>query len=137
MSSPPAGTPLYDKLNPGMQGTVDAWVERLQPLPWRRRSDLLVEASLPWREEFEPDQARQLTRGFITAVLERLGEPEVRNAHQAVAHLLSLHPEHHEQARAWLAEHGEVREVVEKELAGWDLQEREKSQPHDPDETLH
>lgn len=135
MSSSLEGTPLYDQLNPAMQGTVDAWVERLQPLPWRRRSDLLVEASLPWQEEFEPAQARQLTRGFTTAVLERLGEPEVRDAHQAVAHLLSLHPEHHEQARAWLAEHEEVREVVERELAGWGLQEQEPTR--DPDETLH
>lgn len=113
-------TPLYDKLNPQMQETVDTWVERLQALPWRRRSDLLAEAAQPWREELEPAQARQVSRGFITAVLERLAEPEITGAHQAVAHLLSLHPEHHERALAWLAEHEEVREVVAEELAGWE-----------------
>lgn len=114
-----ATTPLYDKLNPDMQQTVDTWVERLQALPWARRSDLLAEAALPWREEFEPAQARQLTRGFITAVLERLEEPVIDNPHQAVAHLLSLHGEDHEKALAWLAQHREVREIVARELAGW------------------
>jgi|GEM_PF-1200848 len=114
-----ATTPLYDKLNPEMQRTVDTWVERLQALPWARRSDLLAEAALPWREEFEPAQARQLTRGFITAVLERLEEPVIDNPHQAVAHLLSLHGEYHERALAWLAQNREVREVVARELADW------------------
>lgn len=123
-------TPLYDKLNPDMQQTVDTWVERLQPLPWRRRADLLAEAARPWREEFEPEQARQLTRGFITAVLERLAEPQIREPHQAVMHLLSLHPEHHARARGWLAENEEVRDVVEKAVSGWGGGPELESGPH-------
>lgn len=125
-----ATTKLYDKLNPDMQQTVDTWVERLQALPWPRRSDLLAEAALPWREEFDPEQARQLTRGFLTAVLERLDEPSIQGPHQAVAHLLSLHSEHREKAFAWLAEHEEVREVVAQELASWDEDPGAVTGPH-------
>lgn len=115
-----ATTPLYDKLNPEMQATVDSWVERLEPLAWSRRADLLAQAAQPYREEFPDEQARHLTRGFITAVLEKLDEDTITNPLQAVMHLLSLHPHHNAQAQGWLAEHEEMRQVVEEGLGQWE-----------------
>lgn len=107
---------LYEKLNAGMKKTVDAWVGRLQVLDWRRRADLLTDAALPFGEGLPPDKARTATRGFITAVLERLGEEEVTDPRQALLYLASLDPEHREQAERYLDEHPEIRAEVDEEL---------------------
>lgn len=109
---------LYEKLNPEMQEMVDNYAERLRDMPWQRRSDALIQAAGPFGEQFAPDQARLAGKGFITAVLERLPEDEVTDAHQAVLFRISLNPEHRGAAEAFLARHPEMRELVERELAG-------------------
>lgn len=103
---------LYDKLDSPMQEMVDAWVERLRDLPWVRRSDLLAEAARPFGEEFSGSQARTATRGFITAVLERLGEDRVTDPYQASMYQLSLHAPHREAAGTFLAQHPELAQLV-------------------------
>ena len=99
---------LYEKLNADMKKTVDAWVGRLAVLDWRRRSDLLADASLPLGEGLPPEKASMVARGFVTAVLERLGEDEVTDPFQAVLYLASLNPEHRAQAERYLDEHPEI-----------------------------
>jgi hypothetical protein len=79
---------LYEKLNPDMQRPVDEFAERLRPLPWARKSDLLVEASRPFAEHSEGDAARLVSRDFLTAVVERLGPRQVHDFYQA----FPLHP---------------------------------------------
>jgi hypothetical protein len=109
---------LYEKLNPEMRHTVDLFAERLSALPWARRSDALAEAAGPFTERFTAQEARLASQGFLTAVLERLAPPAVSDPHQAVLHLLSLNPAHRRMARRWLAEHPDVRVLVDRELAG-------------------
>jgi hypothetical protein len=116
---------LYEKLESAMREMVDAWVERLGPMSWQRRGDLLVEAARPFGERFDdPDQARLASTGFITAVLERLpGSEAVSDPHQACLFRLSLHPAHRTEAERYLADNPELRELVERELG---------TEPEDP-----
>lgn len=107
---------LYEKLNGEMRKMVDRYARRLRPMAWNRRSDLLVQASLPFGEEMAPDKASLASRGFITAVLERWGSPEVDDPRQALLYLTSLNPDHQDMARRYLDEHPEMREAVEREL---------------------
>jgi hypothetical protein len=94
---------LYEKLNPEMRSTVDAFASCIRSLPWEERSGLLAEAARPFEDRFEAEAARLALQGFLTAVLERLGPGEVTDPHQA--HLLSksLNPEHRARAEAYLA----------------------------------
>jgi len=107
---------LYEKLNTDMQELVDAYAERLRPLSWPRRSDALGQAALPLGDQFSAEQARLVGKGFVTAVLERLPEDEVTDAHQAVLFSLSLNPFHRASADAFLAAHPEVHELVQRAL---------------------
>jgi hypothetical protein len=107
---------LYEKLNGEMRKTVDQYARKLRPLDWNRRSDLLVQASLPFGEELAPDKASLASRGFVTAVLERWGAPEVDDPRQALLYLTSLNPDHQALAKHYLDAHPEMREVVEREL---------------------
>lgn len=108
---------LYEKLEAPMRETVDAWIDRLAPLGWQRRSDLLIEAALPFGEQFPDEQARQATRGFITAVLERLpGGATVTDPHQACLYQLSLDAHHRYQAERYLDSHPELAAMIEREL---------------------
>ena len=110
---------LYEKLDPTMRQTVDEFAARLADLSWARRSDALAAVALPFAEQFEGPQATLAGKGFLTAVLERLGDHEaVTDPTQAVLLSLSLNPHHRQMADEWLALHPEVREVVEAELAG-------------------
>ena len=95
---------LYEKLNPEMKDTVDAYVGRLRPLAWGRRSDLLAEAALPFGDDLPPDKAKVAARGFLTAVLERLGDGEVTDPVQALLYQASLNPEHQALAERWFEE---------------------------------
>ena len=104
---------LYEKLNADMQRTVDEFAERIRPLPWARRSDLLVEASRPFADQFEGAAARLASKGFLTAVIERLEPQQVTDPHQACLFTLSLNPEHRAMADRYLADHPEVRELLE------------------------
>jgi hypothetical protein len=110
---------LYEKLNGEMRKMVDQYAQRLRPLNWNRRSDLLIEASLPFGEELAPDKASLASRGFVTAVLERWGSPEVDDPRQALLYLTSLNPDHQVLAKHYLDEHPEMREVVERELGAF------------------
>lgn len=109
---------LYERLNAEMQKTVDAYVGRLKVLDWRRRSDLLAESALPFGQDLPPDQAKTAARGFITAVIERLGAPEVNDARQALLYMASLDPTHRTMADAWLDANPEIQEAVERGLRG-------------------
>lgn len=104
---------LYEKLDPPMREMVDTWAERLRDVPWARRSDLLAEAARPFGERFTGEQARTASRGFVTAVLERLGEDEVTDPYQASMYHLSLHPAHRAAALDYLEKHPEMKEAVE------------------------
>lgn len=110
---------LYEKLNRDMQEMVDVWVAKLRGLSWRRRSDLLSDAALTFTEQFEPDDARQVSKGFITAVIERSGSGEVLDPHQACLFLLSLDPSHNALAERYLEEHPELRPAIEQNVEGW------------------
>ena len=109
---------LYEKLNAEMKRTVDAWVGRLQVLDWSRRSDLLTESALSFAEDLPPDQAKVAARGFVTAVLERLGTEgdEVTDTRQALLYLASLDPGHRALAKTYLDANPEIRAEVEKGL---------------------
>jgi hypothetical protein len=110
---------LYEKLDPAMQQTVDEFAARLADLSWPRRSDALAAVALPFAEQFEGPQATLAGKGFLTAVLERLGDDDaVTEPTQAVLLSLSLNPHHRQMADEWLALHPEVRAVVDAELAG-------------------
>jgi hypothetical protein len=108
---------LYEKLNAEMQATVNAFAGRLKVLDWKRRSDLLADSSLSFGQDLPPDKAKTAARGFVTAVIERLGAPEVADAYQALLYLASLDPDHRAQAERWLAEHPELQATVEEGLA--------------------
>ncbi len=109
---------LYEKLNPDMQRTVDEFTERIRPLPWARRSDLLVEASQPFADQFEGDAARLASKGFLTAVIERLAPEQVDDPRQACLFTLSLNAEHRAMADRYLATHPELHELLERDRAG-------------------
>jgi len=109
---------LYEKLNPEMQETVDAFAARLADLSWERRSDALARVAQPFSERFDGDEARLAGKGFLTAVLERLDAEEVADFHQAVLHMLSLNPEHRAGAERWLEQNPELAEAVRNELQG-------------------
>jgi hypothetical protein len=111
---------LYEKLNPDMQRTVDAYAGRLRVLDWGRRGDLLAESALPFGQDLPPDKATVAARGFITAVLERLGAPEISDPRQALLYLASLDPEHREKAEIWLASHPDMQAAVDDGLEGLD-----------------
>lgn len=94
---------LYERLNPEMRSTVDEFVGRLQALSWEGRTCLLTEASTSFEEEFEGNEAAIASRGFVTAVLERLDDAdEVDDPHQAYLLSLSLLPEHRCRVEAYL-----------------------------------
>jgi hypothetical protein len=112
---------LYDKLNAEMKATVDAWVGRLKVLDWGRRSDLLTESALSFAQDLPPDKAKIAARGFITAVLERLGAEadevtEVTDTRQALLYLASLDLGHQALAQEYLDANPEIRAEVEKGL---------------------
>jgi hypothetical protein len=109
---------LYDKLNREMQQTVDAFVGRLKVLDWSRRADLLADSALPFGHDLPPDKAKVAARGFVTAVLERLGAPDVTDPRQALLYLASLDPDHRARAEAWLDAHPEMRQAVDEGLSG-------------------
>lgn len=116
---------LYDKLNAEMKATVDAWVGRLKVLDWARRSDLLTESALSFAQDLPPDKAKIAARGFITAVLERLGAEddeatEVTDTRQALLYLASLDPGHQALAQEYLDANPEIRAEVEKGLGDED-----------------
>lgn len=109
---------LYEKLNPDMQETVDAFAARLADLSWERRSDALARVAQPFTERFDGDEARLAGKGFLTAVLERLETGDVEDFHQAILLLLSLNPEHRARAEGWLDRNPQLAEAVKKELEG-------------------
>jgi hypothetical protein len=119
---------LYDKLNAEMKATVDAWVGRLKVLDWSRRSDLLTESALSFAQDLPPDKAKIAARGFITAVLERLGAGadgdeeagEVTDTRQALLYLASLDLGHQALAQEYLDANPEIRAEVEKGLGDED-----------------
>ena len=96
---------LYDKLNCEMRKTVDAYVTRLGPMAWNHRSDLLAGAALPFAEELEPELASLAAQGFLTAVLERWGDPMVVDPGQARLYMSSLNPTHRAMAAEYLHTH--------------------------------
>jgi len=104
---------IYEKLNPEMQSTVDAYVGRIGPLDWRRRGTLLAEAGATLGAELGPEKSGLAARGFVTAVLERLGPPEVTNPFQAALYLASLDEDHRAQGERFLQENPQYREVVD------------------------
>lgn len=104
---------LYEKLNPDMQQTVDEFTERIRSMPWARRSDLLIEASRPFADQFEGEAARLASKGFLTAVIERLALTEIDDPRQALLFTLSLNAEHRALAEQYLEAHPEVRELLE------------------------
>lgn len=108
---------LYEKLAPAMQQTVDEFATRLADVPWAQRSDALAAAALPFAEQFEGPQATLAGKGFLTAVLERLGDHVVTDPTQAVLLSLSLNPLHRQLADTWLAAHPEVAALIASALA--------------------
>lgn len=112
---------LYDKLNSQMRRTVDEYAARLGPLAWNRRSDLLADAARPFVEDLAPEQARLAAKGFMTAVLERWGDPIVVDPRQARLYMLSLNPTHRAMAAEYLHAHPHMRALVEGELRGEEL----------------
>ena len=107
---------LYEKLNQEMQNTVDSYVGRLGPLDWRRRGHLLAEAGTTLGESLAPEKSSLAARGFVTAVIERLGAPEVADPYQAALYLASLDAGHREQAKRYLAENPPFDEAFSEDL---------------------
>ncbi|MEA2694770.1 MAG: hypothetical protein QOJ16_4157 [Acidobacteriota bacterium] len=104
---------LYEKLNPVMQEMVDLYVQRLSPLSWKRRVDMLGEAIPAFAGELTADQAKTAARGFITAVLERLEVSDVDDPFQASLYLVSLSLDHQEAAAGFLGAHPEYEDAVQ------------------------
>lgn len=104
---------LYERLNTEMKKAVDSYANRLKIVDWGRRSEMLTGAALPFWEDFPPEKAQIAARGFVTAVLERLGEASVTDARQALLYLSSLNPHHRAEAELYLEEHPEVRAAVD------------------------
>ena len=107
---------LNPKLNDEMKTMVDRYAERLRVYDWGRRGDLLSGTALPFGEDLPPEQAQKAAVGFVTAVLEKLGEDEVTDLRQARLYLLSLNPGHRELAEQYLEANPEAREVIEREM---------------------
>ena len=59
---------LYEKLNPDMRQTIDDWAQRLAPLDWGRRGELLAEAAAAFGEDLSPEKSDLAGKGFLTAV---------------------------------------------------------------------
>lgn len=112
---------LYEKLNRDMRRTVDEFASRIRHLPWPRKSDLLAEAARPFADEFRGEAARLASKGFLTAVIERLEPEAVSDPHQACLFTLSLNPEHRIMADLYLVEHPEVLRILTDGLPGEDL----------------
>jgi hypothetical protein len=104
---------LYEKLNPVMKEMVDLYVRRLTPLTWKRRTEVLGEAIPAFSGELTPDQAKTAARGFITAVLDRLGETTVEDPFHASLCLISLSLDHQEAAAGFLGAHPEYQDAVQ------------------------
>ena len=104
---------LYEKLNPVMQEMVDLYVRRLEPLSWKRRTEVLGEAIPAFSGELTPDQAKTAARGFVTAVLERLAEAAVDDPFQASLYLISLRLDDQEAAAVFLGAHPEYQDAVQ------------------------
>ncbi len=104
---------LYEKLNPVMKEMVDLYVRRLTPLTWKRRTEVLGEAIPAFSGELTPDQAKTAARGFITAVLDRLGETTVEDPFHASLCLISLSLDHQEAAAGFLGAHPEYQEAIQ------------------------
>jgi hypothetical protein len=107
---------LYEKLSEPMQEMVDHYAEKARTLPWTQTSNLIGEASKQLSEEFTGRQARVASRGFLTAVLERLEPAEVNDPLQACLFTLSLNPEHRRMADQYLDQNPEVREMLDAEM---------------------
>lgn len=108
---------LYDKLNQDMRDTVDAYVGRMGPLEWRRRSELLVEAAGAFGEDLAPEKSSLAARGFVTAVIERLGAPEVDDPHQASLYMASLDAGHRALAERFLEQHPRLKAMIDGQLS--------------------
>lgn len=106
---------LYEKLNPEMRSTVDAFASRIEPLPWHHRSDLLAEVARPFEDCFDAEAALLAAQGFVTAVLERLEVGAVDDPFQAKLLSFSLNPEHRALAEVYLAENPEAQTVLAEE----------------------
>jgi len=105
---------LYEKLNPVMKEMVDLYVQRLRPLSWKRRIDVLGEAIPAFAaDELTADQAKTAARGFITAVLERLEVTEVDDPFEASLCLVSLSLDHQEAAAGFLGAHPEYTDAIQ------------------------
>jgi hypothetical protein len=109
---------IYEKLDPDMQGTVDAYVRRLTTLDWRRRGELLAQAGALFGDDFGPEQSALAAKGFVTAVIERLGAPAVDDPFQANLYLASLDPAHRAEAERFLAENPQFQTAGDGEPAG-------------------
>src|SRR5262245_54956421 len=107
---------LYEKLNREMRNTVDAYVGRIGPLGWRRRGELLAEAAATFGEDLAPEKAGLAARGFVTAVIERLGAPEVDDPFQANLYLASLDAAHRTLAERFLEENPQFRTAGSEQL---------------------
>ncbi len=107
---------LYDKLSPQMRQTVDAYVNRLGPLAWNLRSDLLASAAGPFVEDLAPEQAQLAAKGFMTAVLERWDDTRVVDPRQACLYMISLNPRHRALAAEYLDANPHMRHAVRQEL---------------------
>jgi hypothetical protein len=110
---------LYERLNNEMRSTVDHYVVRLRSLTWRDRTSLLAGATAPFEEQFDDCSAELAARGFLTAVLERLGSPdlaEVDDPHQAYLMSRSLLPAHRTLGEQFLSENPDLKQTVEQGL---------------------
>ncbi|HEX2254024.1 MAG TPA: hypothetical protein VHQ65_12210 [Thermoanaerobaculia bacterium] len=107
---------LYEKLNPEMRHMVDVYAQRLADVPWRQCSDALAEAARPFNDQFSEEEAHLAARGFVTAVIERIGTQPVAELDQALLYRLSLDPEHRQLAQSWLDDHPELGAAVEQEM---------------------
>jgi hypothetical protein len=104
---------LYEKLNSVMRDLVDLYVQRLGPLSWKRRIDVLAEAVPAFSGELTEEQAKLAARGFITVVLERLGEEPVDDPFQASLYLISMNLDNQEAAAGFLGAHPEYKDAIQ------------------------
>ena len=104
---------LYEKLNSVMKDLVDLYVQRLGPLGWKRRIDVLAEAIPAFSGELTGEQAKLAARGFLTAVLERLDETTVDDPFHASLCLLSLRLDDQEAAAVFLGAHPEYKDAIQ------------------------
>ncbi|MEM7048485.1 MAG: hypothetical protein AAF604_02450 [Acidobacteriota bacterium] len=112
---------LYERLAPEMQQMVDTWAKRLGGVSWQRRGELLAQAAAPFGEVLEGDQATTASRGFLTAVLERMAPQQVDDPYLAALLHLSLRQDHRDLAAAYLEDHPEMSQLFEQELSEIDF----------------